>query len=261
MSLYPIAGTDGTAVSTDSITALVVGNRRITERVETSTDEDDLAVETASTVPDEPGSLEDVDCLVLEYSGPPRDGIDRLERIRQRAPDLPVVLLVDDLEASETIVETIQSHQWIDCLERADALAVDEHLSHRIRRLVEQRRDAARSRRTLAGIELAQDAIGIVAPGGSFEFVNRSFAMQFGYERDDLVGRPWQDLFTDEGVSRLESTAIPTVTDGWRWTGSCTGRRKSDATVPVRVRLGGLEDGSLVFVVEPLETGDSDTPE
>lgn len=258
MSLYPPEHTDSKpSVRTGSITALVVGDRLPTERLRTSPDEDGLAIRIEPSLPDEPGSLEAVDCLVLEYAGPSGNGVDRLDRLRRRTSDLPVVLLVDDLEESGTVVEAIQSHQWVDCIERTDALAVDGHLSHRIRMLVAHRRLAARSQRSRAGIELARDAIGIVTPDGAFEFVNRSFAVQFGYDRDELVGRPWQDLFTADGISRLESTAIPTVADDWRWSGTCIGRRKSDATVPVRVRLGGLEDGSLVFVVESLSTDES----
>ena len=74
--------------------------------------------------------------------------------------------------------------------------------------------------------------------------------MQFGADRDALCGTVWQTLFTDDCVERLEATAIPTVADGWRWTGSCTGLRGSGEPFDVRVRLGGLEDGSLVFGVD-----------
>ena len=80
--------------------------------------------------------------------------------------------------------------------------------------------------------------------------------MQFGYDRDELVGRPWQTLFTDDSADRLETAAIPTVAEGWRWTGTCTGRRKSGTTMPIRVRLGGPENGGLVFVVETAAADD-----
>uniref|UniRef100_A0A8A2VJU3 PAS domain S-box protein n=1 Tax=Haloterrigena alkaliphila TaxID=2816475 RepID=A0A8A2VJU3_9EURY len=177
-----------------------------------------------------------------------------LERVRERDPELPIVLLVDD--PSPALDETIDSYPLVDWLRRADSIAA-ERLRHRIRSLVERRRLAALTQRSLTGVELTQDAIAIVTPDGIIEFANRAFAMQFGYDHEALVGQPWRTLFTDESVEHLEATAIPTVADGWRWTGSCTGRRRSGRTIPVTVRLGGPEDGSLVFVVAA-STADED---
>ncbi|ADB59049.1 PAS sensor protein [Haloterrigena turkmenica DSM 5511] len=236
----PIAG---------ELTALAVGDRRHTEQVEAAVDDDDqIAVRTAPSVADALPELDDVDCFVGAY--PPENGTGLLERVTEGTIDLPVVLLVDE---GATVGDGVRSHGWLDWVDRAAAIEDGERLRRRIRSLVKRRRLTGLTQRSLAGIELAGDAIAIVAPDGTVQFANRGFAMQFGYGRDDLAGRPWRTLFTDDSVDRLETAAIPTVADGWRWTGSCTGRRKSGKTVPVRVRLGGPENGGLVFVVEPLD--------
>ncbi|WP_049914218.1 PAS domain-containing protein [Haloterrigena salina] len=241
---------DGPSPIAGELTALAVGDRRHTERVEAAVDDDDrIAVRTAPSVADAFPELDDVDCFVGSY--PPENGTGLIERVTEGAIDLPVVLLVDE---GATIGDEVRAHGWLDWVDRAAAIEDGERLRRRIRSLVERRRLAGLTRRSLAGIELAGDAIAIVAPDGTVQFANRGFAMQFGYSRDDLAGRSWRTLFTDDSVDRLETAAVPTVADGWRWTGSCTGRRNSGVTFPVRVRLGGPEDGGLVFVVEPVET-------
>lgn len=240
----------GSSPVSDPIVVLVVTNdRQYGDHLETTVADDDLTVRSVRSITDAVARLEDVDCLVGEYALVDGDGSDLLERVRDRDPELPVVLLVDGVEESTLAVDAVRAHRWADCLAQ-HATTVPERLGHRIRTLVEHRRLAALTRRSLASVELAQDAVAIATPGGDLEFANRSFAMQFGFDRDALLGTPWRELFTDDSVERLETAAIPTVADGWRWTGSCIGRRTSGATFTVRIRLGGLEDGSLVFVVD-----------
>lgn len=207
--------------------------------------------------------LEDVECLVLPATVVGQAGDDILDRVRRRAPDLPVVLLTDadeDVQTTSAVADAVRSQRWTDHVAidgRGETAAEGERLGRRIRELVERRRLAALSSRSLASVELAQDAIAIVGPDDAVEFANRWYAMQFGYDRSTLPGTTWQEFFTAATVDRLETTAISTVADGWRWTGICTGRRRSGETFPARVRLGGLADGSLVFVVEELPDDDA----
>ena len=246
-----IATSDGdcTPVS-DPITALVVANdHRSGDHLE-ATAGDGITVRTAESITDAMARVENVDCLVSEYTLSDGDGHELLDRVTDRVPALPVVFLVDGTDESSVAVDAIHSHRWADCVARPDTATLPDRLRHRVETLVEHRRLAALSRRSLASVELAQDAVAIAAPDGHLEFANRSFAMQFDADRDALYGTVWQTLFDDDCVERLEATAIPTVTDGWRWTGSCTGLRGSGEPFDVRVRLGGLEDGSLVFGVE-----------
>lgn len=193
-----------------------------------------------------------------------------LDRIGQHVPELPIVVVTDPADSGPgrpfdhetTAVDIGSAGRWIDFVAQPVRGASGpgiERLAHRIRALVERKRLAALSRRSLASIELAQDPIAIVGPDETIEYVNRWYAMQSGCDRADLSGRPWQACFPDETVAHLESTAIPTVADGWRWTGRCTAQRRSGATFPAHVRLGGLEDGSLVFVVDELEDDADDS--
>ncbi|RZH68789.1 PAS domain-containing protein [Natrinema altunense] len=249
------------------VTVLVIGGDEIRNRVERAfTDEGtETTVETAATPEEAVTELETdgIDCLVVSLprtatSADASEEVDtaietldtHLETVRTATPDLPIVVLAP--ERTSALTETVRSYDWTAVIERDET---NTRLADRVHDLLERRRLAALSRRSLASIEFAGDAIAIV-DAGEIQFASRAFAMQFGYEHDAIAGTSWQDLFTDDAVCHLESTAIPTVAEGWRWTGSCTGRRKTGATFAARVRLGGLEDGSLVFVIEEADGND-----
>lgn len=245
--------------ATDSITVLVIDDdRAYREQVASVLEDDDLTIQTAASIPETVASLDDIDCLVSDPAATRSETIDEfLECVADQPSELPVLFLLDRVDESATVVDAVTSYRWVDCLVKGDSTAAVERLGQRICTLVERRQLETLSERSFASIELARDAIAIVDPDGDVEFANRSFAMQFGYDRDAIIGQPWQTLFTDDSVERLETAAIPTVADGWRWTGTCTGRRKTGATITVNVRLGGPDDGSLVFVVDTA-TNDGD---
>ncbi|RKD93877.1 PAS domain-containing protein [Halopiger aswanensis] len=213
--------------------------------------------------------LADADCLVLEQAASESSAADAdvaavLEAVRRRYPSRPAIVVSDAPpdDGSTPVTDAVRSYRFIDHVRTADLVTTDavaddprcdrayERLARRVRSAIARRRLDGLSTRLLAGIQLSQDAIAVAGPDGRLEAANCWFAAQFGYEHETLCGRSWTDFFTAEAVAHLEATAIPTAADGWRWTGTCTGRRRSGEPIPVRVRLAGLEDGSLVFVVE-----------
>ncbi|MDF9747261.1 PAS domain-containing protein [Natrinema salsiterrestre] len=249
---------------------LVVDDDRIAAAVERSFDGDgaDVVVETVATLEDAWNRVDDVDCLVIASAATAEPGADeatrddapeidvaelddRLEAIGTNAPELPTVVLVPERTAE--IARTVRSHDWTAVLEESE---ISDRFADRVHGLLERGRLAALSRRSLASIEFAGAAIAVVDPSGDVQFASRSFAMQFGDDTDAIAGTPWRELFTDAAVDHLESAAIPMVANGWQWTGTCTGRRRTGETFPVRVRLGSLEDGSLVVVLDGGERRD-----
>ncbi|SDR31624.1 PAS domain-containing protein [Natronobacterium texcoconense] len=238
----------------DVLAVLVTGDDRVARHLETpQTNSIPLDITTAPTLSAAFDRLSGIDCFVCRYPLETASLEETIERVRRRRPGLPVLVVTDDSRLT-AVRDATADHRWIDVIVADETASIDERLRYRVPRLVERKHLSTLSNRSLAGIELAGDAIAIVNPNGTLEFPNRSFAVKFGTDRDDLVGQPWQDLFTPETVDRLETTAIPTVEDGWRWTGTCTGRRTDGTEFQTRVSVGGLEDGSLVFVVDGLET-------
>ncbi|SFC18134.1 PAS domain S-box-containing protein [Halobiforma haloterrestris] len=205
-------------------------------------------------------SIDGVDCLVCQYPLASAEPTAVLERVRRRGT-VPVLFATTAPDRAAEARDAASEYRWTDVVAAADPARLRDRLSHRLPRLAERRRLSVLSKRSFSGLELAGDAIAIVAPDGTVEFANRAFAVQFGADRDALSGRPWQDLFAPSAVGRLEETAIPTVEDGWRWSGTATGRRPDGADFEATVRVDGLEDGSLVFAVDALEQGQTGSEE
>ncbi|RZV11910.1 PAS domain S-box-containing protein [Natrinema hispanicum] len=240
-------------------TLLVVDQERDRDHIERAFDDEPVIIETAATLAVARSSVDEIDCLlvpstVTDNSGMTSDDVaatDRsgehvgwLETVKTDTPALPVVVLAD--EVTPPLMRAVRTYEWTAVVGRDEPR---ERLVTCITDLLERHRLTSLSKRSLASVELTGDAVALVDPTGRIQFASRSLRMQFGADDDELVGTPWQELFTDDAVSHLESVALPTVGEGWRWTGTCTGQRRTGVTFPVRVRLGGLEDGSLVFVV------------
>ncbi len=229
-------------------------------------DDDRLEVGTASSLRESTRRIESIDCVV-SGNVPTRneDGTETetetenrtLETVRQHNPELPVVYFVE--ECSEAILTQLCSTRRVDFLQKGADETTMALLDCRIRAIVDRQRRSALARRALVALETVPNGVAIVTPAGTFELVDRVFAAEFGADRDDLLGRPWHTVYPDEEADRLRSTALPTVEDGWRWTGRCVGRRIDGTTFTARTGIVGLEDGGLVFVLgAPSESRSSD---
>ena len=200
-------------------------------------------VETATSPAEATDALSAVDCLLAPAD--PLTDSELLESVGVDQPLLPVVLVVD---SSVDEADGTSGDGLLTAVVSADAAAeTGSRLGTWIRRLValaDMVKSATRSRQAL---ETAQEAIGIVAPDGTFRVVNEAFESQFGYDDVELQGNLWHDCFPESEVTRLESTALPTVEDGWQWTGGCVGKRKNGETFTAQTRITGFDDGSLVF--------------
>ncbi|MCU4972155.1 PAS domain-containing protein [Halobacteria archaeon AArc-m2/3/4] len=226
-------------------------------------DDDRLEVRTEASLEAAKRHLDSIECLVSAETplvgSEGEDGNERehehdtdlesLEAIHERDPELPVVYFTDE-RREELLARrcSIQS-PWTDCLQKGDDDVTLALLGSRIRTLVDRQRQSTLARRTIVALETVQNGVAIVTPQGTFEFVDRVFAATFGTDPDDLLDQPWHTVFPDEEADRLRSTALPTVDDGWRWTGRCTGTHASGTTVTTRTDIVGLEDGGLVFVL------------
>jgi PAS domain S-box-containing protein len=212
----------------------------------TLADDDEVTVLTASSTDEALEDLDDVDVVVSDHAPSSLDAGELLDELRAHDPQLPVLLVADQPDPS--VLERLLSAPLTDHLSTA-AAATDDLLSTRVRRLVGQRRQRSLSRRVLAAVETTDDGVAIVDPDGRIAFVDGVYARRFGYERDAVVGRSWQDCFTPETVEQIETSALSAVADGWRWSAPCVGVRADGEPFTVRTTVTGVDDGSLVFVL------------
>ncbi|WP_436925371.1 response regulator [Halosimplex amylolyticum] len=206
---------------------------------------EDFAVRTETTPSAALDALDEVDCVVSDYDMPGMDGLDLHAKVRERSATLPFVLFTGSARAE--IAEQFPDDIWTEFLRKDDPKATMPILAGRVRRLVDHHRTLRQANRSLTAIEATGDGIAVVAPDGTFTFVNRVFASRFGADPEDLAGQPWQTCFPDNEVERLESTAIETVRDDWQWTGGCRYLTDGGSEFTAQTRVAGLDDGSLVF--------------
>lgn len=118
----------------------VDGDREFSAAVATALGRADGTLE-ATSVPDRRRALDrldDVDCLVCGRLPPDGDGLAFADRAADRAPGVPVVLLVEPF-SSALLLEAIEGGV-ADCLPRAAAIERTDVVAGRIRELVGRRR-------------------------------------------------------------------------------------------------------------------------
>lgn len=216
------------------------------DRIDAAIECDDrIEAETATSLSAALDDLQSVDCVAGVANG--GTGLELLASVRERAPALPVLLLAD--EPRSGVVDELLSAESADLLRVVDRPGTADLFRRRVRLLVDHRRATTLARQGMAALESIGDGVALVTPDGDVQFANRLFAHHLGYAREDVVGRPWREFFTDEAVERVESEALPSVADGWRWVGTCAARRPDGETDRVPAAITRLDDGSTVFVV------------
>ena len=188
-----------------------------------------------------------VDCVVVDHSRSV-SALELLDGIREREPTLPFVLHASD--PPPEVIETLHEDEWTDYQPKGTGPETYGLLARRIRRLANHRRTVAGYRRATAALESLGTAVALVDPDGTITYANRQYATAFEVDRESVVGSHWRERYPADEADRLATDAVPTATDGWRWTGSCACRRADGGTVDVQISLLGLDDGSLVFIVD-----------
>jgi len=101
-------------------------------------------------------------------------------------------------------------------------------------------------------LEAAPDAIMVVDQGGEIVLLNRQAEKQFGYPRDELLGRPITNIIPEGFVERLISDDRRSAKDALAQqigTGiELVGRRKDGSEFPIEIMLSPLksDDGILM---------------
>lgn len=81
---------------------------------------------------------------------------------------------------------------------------------------------------------------------GDFTYVNRAQANMYGFEPEELVGRSWASLYSQQRVSDITQDVLPVLQTKGEWRGELVGTRKCGNEFDVEVSLSLLKraDGS-----------------
>jgi len=129
-----------------------------------------ISVATVTTPAAVPAHVDAADCVVLGPGLSEDDYLELLGTIRERNQAVPVVLLAPD--SSRAVRDALGELEWGDLIRPATTRCERERLANRIRALVGYRRATALARRSLAALAHGSDAVAIVAPDGTVEYVN-----------------------------------------------------------------------------------------
>jgi diguanylate cyclase (GGDEF)-like protein/PAS domain S-box-containing protein len=97
------------------------------------------------------------------------------------------------------------------------------------------------------------DGVGVLDGDGRFAFTNGAMAVLHAWpSAEELVGRPWRELFDPEEASRLEGEALAPARAGRPWRGLATGRRHDGLSFPQEIVMAPLADGRVALVVRDI---------
>jgi PAS domain S-box-containing protein len=151
--------------------------------------------------------LDSVDCVVADYDMPAMDGIEFLEAVRTRAPDLPFILFTG--KDSEEIAGRAIRAGVTDYLQKdvdTDRFAV---LANRITNAVEryraEKRATAADRRTRRLYERIDDGFVAIDDEWRFTYVNQRVGELLGATPEQLLGATVQEAFPETAGTRFET--------------------------------------------------------
>jgi PAS domain S-box-containing protein len=163
-------------------------------------EDDRLSVEAVTSADEVLERLTDgVDCVVSDYDMPGRNGIEVLEAIRERYPDLPFILFTG--KGSEEVASEAISAGVTDYLEKEGGLSQYTVLANRIRNAVDQyrsKRALEDSQRRLS-LFVEQSPLGVVEWDEEFRIVSLNDAAEeiLGYAESEVRGDSWERIVSD----------------------------------------------------------------
>jgi PAS/PAC sensor hybrid histidine kinase (EC 2.7.13.3) len=164
-----------------------------------------ITVETVSNATEGLERLDDldldanVDCIVSDHDMPGPNGIEFLEAVRERDPDLPFILYTG--KGSESVASEAISAGVTDYLQKGGGTEQYEILANRIVDAAEKRRIEREADRTQAHLRAitdhSMDAILTIDGDSRIRFANPAVERLFGYAPAEVEGEPLATLMPE----------------------------------------------------------------
>lgn len=90
---------------------------------------------------------------------------------------------------------------------------------------------------------LSVEGLAILDKDGCYLYLNPRHAEMYGYTYDELLGKTWKELYSDESVEYIENEIMPQLFAQGRWQQTLTGKKKDGSEVICRVTLTTLDEG------------------
>jgi PAS domain S-box-containing protein len=214
-----------------------------------------LEVETATDVDEALERFHDpdeqVDCIVSDHEMSGMDGLAFLRAVRETDPHLPFLIYTG--RGSEEVAQEAISQGVTDYVQKARGMAQYAVLANRVVQAVEKYRAERDTRRRLLALETAWQGICIVDNNGEVEYANSAFLDLYGYRENQLLGRPWEELYPVEEVERFNDEVLPQLQQTGGWAGESVGLHENGETFPQTVSVAELPDGGFVAAADHLD--------
>lgn len=197
---------------------------------------------------EDPG--QEIHCLVADYMLPDTDGLELLETVQDRYPELPFILFTG--KGSEEVASDALSGGATDYLQKQSGTQQYELLANRIRNAVETARSEQQVQRSFEAINSAEEGIGIIGDDGTFLYVNQAYAEIDERAPEELVGEDWEQLYPDDELERFHERILPTVEREGSWSGETARVDKTGEEVPESLTLTQLNNGGHVCIVRDI---------
>ncbi|MFB6310406.1 MAG: response regulator [Salinirussus sp.] len=186
----------------------------------------------------------EIDCVVSDYDMPNTDGLEFLEIVRDRWPDLPFILFTG--KGSEAVASQAIAAGVTDYVQKGRPPEQYEVLVNRIENAVDQYRTQRQFWNALSWYRrlVEQDLAGVfVIQDGEFVYVNEKLADLFGRSQTELVGASPVDLVVNEREmdNVLDRLIEASPSEGETLRTSFDGRHADGGTLVIDCHAGGVE--------------------
>lgn len=182
----------------------------------------------------------EVDCIISDYQMPTTDGLEFLQIVREKHPDLPFILFTG--KGSEEIASEAIAAGVTDYMQKGGGSDQYEVLSNRVQNAVEQYRTQQQFWDALSWYQrlVEQNIAGVfVVQNEQFAYVNQKFADIFDYSQSDLIGEsPTTFVGPDSDAAALTAAGEES---GSTFQVELTGERRDGAEIPVEIHGGPVE--------------------
>ena len=153
--------------------------------------DENLTVDSTRSVVEALNSLErrEFDCIISDYDMPNTNGIEFLEIVREKHPDLPFILFTG--KGSEEVASDAIAAGVTDYMQKETGTDQYEVLANRVKNAVDRYRGRKRFWQALSWYQrlVEQDLAGVfITQNREFIYVNERLAEIFGYTQSELIG-------------------------------------------------------------------------